>query len=148
MLKSILEEMKSNVMQKVVKAVKMLPKDQFLDMVKRGRIGGSISIGELVKHIEDNTSNKIDYEDVKNALKKDTIGKYYLWEIDPKNLKIQDEEIVDKENDDRSGSSDIPIVVNVDYYVVDGRHRALAAKKQGKKIEAYIPAELFYDLNK
>jgi len=152
MLKEVIQEIlqetmqENTVIQKIKIAISKLSKDEFLDLVKRGRIGGCLSVPDIIKYIENNSKDKLDYNELQKALTKNTIGKYFPCEIDAKILKIKDKEIVDKENQNRDyKKSNDPIVIDNDYYIIDGRHRAASTKG---KIKAYIPAELFYDLVK
>ena len=68
---------------------------------------------------------------------------WLLMDVPVKLLKVQDADIVKTEP--KSKDTD-PIVVVKDYNVIDGRHRVLQHKK--KTIRAFVPSDIYYELNK
>lgn len=95
---------------------------------------------QLIKYIDRHTNGALNYSLLRKYLNK---SKYYiLSDVPLYKLNIQDEDLVSY--DIKSPfESDLPIVIDNDYFVVDGRHRAVNAKNKGEKtISAWIPHEI------
>lgn len=94
----------------------------------------------ILKHIDINSKGHLNYSQLRSEIAAG--GAFYtLKEIPLEPLDVQDEDLVNDEIKD-TFSSDIPIVVGNDNYVIDGRHRVVNAKRKGEtSIMAWVPVE-------
>jgi len=101
----------------------------------------------LVKYITDNSNTALRYSEIRKKINEG--GEYYaLGKIPVAKLAIQDEDIVGSEVT-KPYLSELPIVVVKNYFILDGRHRAVSAKVLGKRdIMAYMPVDLYIKHNK
>jgi hypothetical protein len=116
--------------------------EDFKENGVRAGIGG-VKISEILQYIDKNSENYLDKSEIRRELSK--AGQYYfLYEINPRKLDIQDEGDLETADYD-SESLEKPVVVGKDYFLIDGRHRTLVAIGLGrKKIKAYLPPEILY----
>ena len=109
---------------------------------KVSKVGyGTTPISEVYGYIDNMSEGSLNPKAVKEELLKGG-NSYVKVKINPKILDIQDSESLTVDN-----KTDInkAIVVGKDGFVIDGRHRALAAIDQNKMIDAFIPSKDFYN---
>jgi len=132
-----------NRIDKIIKYAKSVSKDKFLEMAKSGKIGGE-TISDMLVYMDKNSKNKLNFQEIRKELEEaGSSNTFFLYKINTKKLKIQDINIVRKENKKFQGTkSKLPIIVGKDYFVIDGRHRSVGTNGE---ISAYLPAEIFYN---
>jgi len=100
----------------------------------------------IIAMVGQNMRGRPDYSKLRQA-----IGEggqwYFLTEVPVNKLVIQNETDVKKEIE-KSFDDVNPIVVGNDYFVIDGRHRAVNAKsKQARYIQAWVPFSIYEQLH-
>jgi hypothetical protein len=96
-----------------------------------------VSVQKLKEEILLNSDSNISSSAIEAKLKEGG-SSYIKTKIDPNTLKIQDADLLKPQNTLQEGYK--PIVVGKDGFIIDGRNRALSAKKQGVLIDAYVPS--------
>lgn len=116
--------------------------EDFKENGVRAGIGG-VRVSELLGYINKNSTDYLDKSKIRKELA-DGGQYYFLYEVDPRKLDIQDKGDLEIDSYDKE-SLEKPIVVGDDYFIIDGRHRALVAMKEGmSKINAYLSPKVLY----
>jgi hypothetical protein len=102
---------------------------------------GTTSISNVYGYMDNMSEGSLNSKAVKDELLKGG-NSYVKVKINPNTLDIQDRATLTVDNNTDISKA---IVVGKDGFIIDGRHRALAAIKQNKMIDAYVPAKDFYN---
>ncbi len=101
---------------------------------------GDATVSDILGHISAASEGGIDLKRIRKQLMEGG-ETYFLYKVSPTDLDIEEAETVDYEGYDYEK----PIVVGKDGYVIDGRHRSLAAISEGAtEMPAYISAKELY----
>jgi len=103
------------------------------------KVGEKKNWMNVAQHILVHTDAHLNASHVKSEVKK--AGEIFgLVEVDPKKLKVHGKAEVQKALAAGAEVQEgLPIVIDADGNILDGRHRVLTAITKGKKVKAYAP---------
>ena len=95
-----------------------------VDLSQSNTVGHKTTLQKILEHIDRNSSEGLNYKALRNKLQEG--GNYWeLAEVDPRGLTVQDADTLPVRTEGEP--SNVPIVIDENNWVIDGRHRTQRA---------------------